>query len=204
MTSTEMTAETMGIKMKNTFLLLLVIVIFALSACGGGQAAAPAPEEPPLVVDLTVPAAYFESKDDGLQPGDDLADYIVENDFLDAHWNSDGSLTITMTLLRFESFKENMIKNTEQALVDLVDDDTFPFVLGFEATTEFKIVTILVDRAGFESGGAKSAFLPVLVGVTVGMYRGFVGEDEYYSVIIADAVTGEKIEGMNFPIEEVK
>jgi len=107
-----------------------------------------------------------------------------------------------MSLQRFESFRNTMIENTNKALNDLVEDDDYPFVLGFEATPEFKNVTILVDRVGYGIGGIRAAYLPILIGMTVGMYRGFVGEDEFYTVVIADAKTGEKIEWIDFPIEE--
>jgi len=203
--------------MKNTkkllALMVALVLISALAACGGSKSdtsvpEGPATEEIPLAIELTIPAAFFEESGgdfiisgDGLKAGDDLSDYIRENEFIDAHWNDDGSLTVAMSLLRFESFKNDMIDNTSRALSDLVEDDEYPFVVGFEATEEFKIVTMLVDRTGYENGGMPAAFLPILVGVTVGMYRGFVGEDEYYSVIIADAETGEKIERIEFPLE---
>jgi len=198
--------------MKKIFI-LLIIVLLGFSSCGGGQAGAPTqeapvPDEADYAVVLTIPAVFFEEGEnvfsfggEGLSPGDDLKDYIADNDFIGAEWNSDGSLTIAMSIPRFETFKKDMIENTYRALNDIVEDDAFPFVLGFEATEEFKTVTMLVDRTGYGLSGANAAFLPVLVGLTVGMYRGFVGEDEYYTVIIADIATGERIEWIDFPID---
>jgi len=191
--------------MKKILLLLPIICLFAFTSCGGGQPgsaqAGSGAAEPLRAVELTIPAVFFE-EDEGLTPGDDLTEYIRENDFNDAAWNADGSMTISMSLERFESFKESMIESTNMALSGIVKSAEYPFVLGYEATAEFKITTILVDRAGHSMGGMNAAFLPVFVGITVGMYRGFVGEDEYYSVIIADAETGKRIEGIDFPIKE--
>jgi len=199
--------------MKKMIVIVIVGLLFSLAGCGGGQGAASPAEGPSgpaavdpddYAVDLTIPAAFFEGDDgeDGLRPGDDLEDYIRENGFLDAHWDIGGSLTVTMTVQRFHVFKQTMIENTNLALSDLVEDEALPFVVGYEAAEEFKTVTILVDREGFEGGGMKADFLPMYVGVTVGMYRGFVGEDGFYSVIIADAATGVVIERLDFPLEE--
>ena len=198
------------------FAMFLVCGVLAFTACGGGQAAPQgqgAEAEAPNVVELTVPAVFFDGDDGfdmgggglspgggGLKAGDDLADYIRENDFIDAKWNGDGSLTIAMSLQRFETFKKDMVDNTTRALSDIVEDEAYPFVLGFEAAPEFKTVTMLVDRTGFELSGAGAGFLPILVGITVGMYRGFVGEDEFYTVVIADAKTGDTIEWLDFPV----
>jgi len=188
-----------------------IIILLSLTGCGGqpSASAGAAPEELPLAVDLTIPAVFFEGSAGesimsvrGLKAGDDLEEYIEGNGFLDAHWNDDGSLTVTMSIPRFESFKKDMVDNTNRALNDLVEDDEYPFVLGFEATEEFQTTTIIVDRAAFENGGTPAAFLPIYVGVTIGMYRGFVGEDEFYSVMIVDSVTGDRIGGIDFPIEE--
>ena len=187
-----------------------IIILLALTACGcGATPKAPAPEELPLAVDLTIPAVFFEGSAGesvmsvrGLKAGDELEEYIEGNGFLGAHWNDDGSLTVSMSLPRFESFKQDMVDNTNRALNDLIEDDEYPFVFGFEATEEFKTTTMIVDGEAFESGGTPAAFLPVYVGVIIGMYRGFVGEDEFHSVIIVDSVTGDKIVGIDFPIEE--
>jgi len=195
--------------MRKTIAALIAFVLLALTACGGGQAEAPLPEpdDDEYAVILTIPAVFFEEGEnafsfggEGLRPGDDLEDYIKDNDFLEAAWNEDGSLTIAMSLARYDSFKADMVANTTRALSDIVGSDDFPFVLSFEATEEFKTVTMLVDRTGYKLGGTSAAFLPILVGTTVGMYRGFTGSDEFYTVVIADFATGERIEWIDFPL----
>jgi len=195
--------------MKKAIAILIAFAFLALTACGDGQAEAPLPEpdDDEYAVVLTIPAVFFEEGEtpfkfgsEGLSPGDDLEDYVKDNDFLEAAWNEDDSLTIAMSLARYDSFKADMVANTTRALSDIVESGDFPFVKSFEAAAEFKTVTMLVDRAGYKLGGASAAFLPILVGTTVGMYRGFVGDDEFYTVVIADFATGERIEWIDFPL----
>jgi len=195
--------------MKKAIIVLIAFAFLALTACGGGQAEAPLPEpdDDEYAVVLTIPAVFFEEGEtpfkfgsEGLKPGDDLEGYIKDNDFLEAAWNGDGSLTIAMSLDRYDLFKADMVENTTRALSDIVESGDFPYVLSFEATEEFNTVTMFVDRTGYKLGGASAEFLPILVGTTVGMYRGFTGGDEFYTVVIADFATGDRIEWIDFPL----
>jgi predicted small lipoprotein YifL len=215
--------------MKNYLILLLVVVLaLGLVACGNKtEAEAPSAnesateptseetqtpddpsgavgaEESPNDVEITLPAVIFKNENElvkgGLYFGDDLQDYIQENDFIDAKWNENGSLTITMTDERLEGYKAAKAQIVEDTIKIFIDGSYYPYVKSYESTPDFKTVTIYADKKEYKSNAISSAFIPINTGLAVGIYRQYVGEDDVYSIIISDADTGEQFAGRDYP-----
>ena len=149
------------------------------------------------IVDLTMPKEFIATAahDEVLSHSTDLIDFAERNDYIFAKWYNENYLTVTMTEVRYEEYKEIMAAPVEEIIEGL---DTEEFIDGIEKALDYETVTILVDRGLFEEEGITSpediasyCYIQLLKPY-INTYRMFVGLDSNFSIILIDSNTGDE------------
>lgn len=202
-------------------ILLILSILLGLAACGGksadaSPAATPTPkpassqpadapqsggsvevDERLLTVELTLPASFFEDED---MSTFDAKAYAEENGYHSAAVNEDGSVSIVMSKARHKEIMAELHAAVEQSFDELIGAEDTPYITDITFSDSFDKVNIIVDKAGYESGGLMVAFLPMMIYIPVGMYHVFDGTDAAKCEIsfIADG-TGELLASQIYP-----
>lgn len=149
-------------------------------------------DEKLLTVDITLPASLFEDQEDF-----DPDSYASEQGFTKAVVNDDGSITVTMTKARHHELLDEMAKQYDGILSDMVGADSTPYIKEVTHSDDFGTITASVDRAAYEAETVN--FTQFTLGMTGMIYQVFTGAEAHVEVIIKDFDTGDTIESSVFP-----
>lgn len=145
-----------------------------------------------LSVDITLPSTLIEDVSDFNEE-----EYIAENEGIKAaKINEDGSLTLTMTKKRHEEIVSEMKEEVITSLSELTESEDTPYIKEVEYNKDFKQVMLSVDREAYEDA---FDLTPLFVGILVGTYQAYAGEEFYTEVIIKDVDTGIEINSIVYP-----
>ena len=145
-----------------------------------------------LSVDITLPSTLIEDVSDFNEE-----EYIAENEGIKAaKINEDGSLTLTMTKKRHEENVSEMKEEVITSLSELTESEDTPYIKEVEYNKDFKQVMLSVDREAYEDA---FDLTPLFVGILVGTYQAYAGEEFYTEVIIKDVDTGIEINSIVYP-----
>jgi len=199
--------------MKRLLSLFLVLAMtFSLVGCGSDtpQQSTPNGDEPQqsenngavqvdenlLTVDVTIPESFF---DEDMTTFDPEA-YAKENDFKSATVNEDGSVTITMSKSRHKKLMADLAESLDSAFEEMVGAEDTPYITSIDHSANFDSVDLFVDKAGYDDGGLLSAFLPLTVYFSAGMYQVFDGtKAPKCEISIIDETTGEVLVNVIYP-----
>ncbi len=203
--------------MKKTIVLFLCVALLVLTACsktpstdennppanennipvGENNTQEIKVEEELLDVEITIPASFFEmltAFNNSEITAQSVVDGEADSRLKDLKANEDGSLTFTMSKSDHAEFMEEM----RQTIIDSSESlkDTFPCIQSIDVNVDCTKISLMVDRAEYESSFASMALqsleLPAL------MYQGFNGSSEAPVIVEAvDAETNEVIESIN-------
>lgn len=120
-----------------------------------------------------------------------LDEYKAENDFTDAEFNADGSLTVTMTRGRYDEMIDGLRTAINDALEGMVADTSIGYVTGFEVKDDFSTITIEVDGEAYAEAFDMSLFT---VSLLVSFYKMYSGDPLEYNISIIDNVTKEVLD----------
>lgn len=145
-----------------------------------------------LNVEILLPADFVSFFSGGGSPESALTE-ISEEGFDDAVVNSDGSILLTMSRLRYERLMDEQRSSLEQYLEELPGPESG--ITKAEANRDFTEFTITVDRANAsqETLGALG-FLSFGLALVTGIYQIFDGtspDETQLRVEYVDAATGE-------------
>lgn len=145
-----------------------------------------------LSVDITLPSTLIEDVSDFNEE-----EYIAENEGIKAaKINEDGSLTLTMTKKKHEEIVSEMKEEVITSLSGLIESEDTPYIKEVEYNKDFKQVMLSVDREAYEDA---FDLTPLFVGILVGTYQVYAGEEFYTEVIIKDVDTGVEINSIVYP-----
>lgn len=145
-----------------------------------------------LSVDITLPSALIDDVSDFNEE-----EYIAENEGIKAaKINEDGSVTLTMTKKKHEEIVSEMKEEVTTSLSELTESEDTPYIKEVEYSKNFKEVKLSVDREAYEDA---FDLTPLLVGILVGTYQVYAGEEFYTEVIIEDVATGVEINSIVYP-----
>lgn len=145
-----------------------------------------------LSVDITLPSALIDDVSDFNEE-----EYIAENEGIKAaKINEDGSVTLTMTKKKHEEIVSEMKEEVTTSLSELTESEDTPYIKEVEYSKNFKEVKLSVDREAYED---TFDLTPLLVGILVGTYQVYAGEEFYTEVIIEDVATGVEINSIVYP-----
>lgn len=193
------------------FLILVLVMNLTLVACGNKEEADKPNQEDEsiesiddeesegitvdkslLTVDITLPATLVGDLSDFNEE-----EYIAENEGIKAvKINEDGSITLTMTKKKHGEIINEMKDEVEASLSELIESEDTPYIKGIKHTEDFREVKIIVDRDAYEDA---FDLTPFTVGITVGMYQAYSGDEFYTKIIIEDVGTGEEIGSVIYP-----
>lgn len=193
------------------FLILVLVMNLTLVACGNKEEADKPNQEDEsiesiddeesegitvdkslLTVDITLPATLVGDLSDFNEE-----EYIAENEGIKAvKINKDGSITLTMTKKKHGEIINEMKDEVEASLSELIESEDTPYIKGIKYTKDFRKVKIIVDRDAYEDA---FDLTPFTVGITVGMYQAYSGDEFYTKIIIEDVDTGEEIGSVIYP-----
>lgn len=193
------------------FLILVLVMNLTLVACGNKEEADKPNQEDEsiesiddeesegitvdkslLTVDITLPATLVGDLSDFNEE-----EYIAENEGVKAvKINEDGSITLTMTKKKHEEIVNEMKDEVEASLSELIESEDTPYIKGIKHNKDFREVKIIVDRDAYEDA---FDLTPFAVGITVGMYQAYSGDEFYTKIIIEDVDTGEEIGSVIYP-----
>lgn len=145
-----------------------------------------------LSVDITLPSALIDDVSDFNEE-----EYIAENEGIKAaKINEDGSVTLTMTKKKHGEIVSEMKEEVTTSLSELTESEDTPYIKEVEYSKDFKEVKLSVDREAYEEA---FDLTPLLVGILVGTYQVYAGEEFYTEVIIEDVATGVEINSIVYP-----
>ena len=145
-----------------------------------------------LSVDITLPSALIDDVSDFNEE-----EYIAENEGIKAaKINEDGSVTLTMTKKKHEEIVSEMKEEVTTSLSELTESEDTPYIKEVEYNKDFKQVMLSVDREAYEDA---FDLTPLFVGILVGTYQAYAGEEFYTEVIIKDVDTGIEINSIVYP-----
>ncbi|MCF6461597.1 hypothetical protein [Clostridium sp. Cult3] len=145
-----------------------------------------------LSVDITLPSALIDDVSDFNEE-----EYIAENEGIKAaKINEDGSVTLTMTKKKHEEIVSEMKEEVTTSLSELTESEDTPYIKEVEYSKDFKEVKLSVDREAYEDA---FDLTPLFVGILVGTYQVYAGEEFYTEVIIEDVATGVEINSIVYP-----
>ena len=145
-----------------------------------------------LSVDITLPSALIDDVSDFNEE-----EYIAENEGIKAaKINEDGSVTLTMTKKKHEEIVSEMKEEVTTSLSELTESEDTPYIKEVEYSKNFKEVKLSVDREAYEDA---FDLTPLFVGILVGTYQVYAGEEFYTEVIIEDVATGVEINSIVYP-----
>lgn len=145
-----------------------------------------------LSVDITLPSALIDDVSDFNEE-----EYIAENEGIKAaKINEDGSVTLTMTKKKHGEIVSEMKEEVTTSLSELTESEDTPYIKEVEYSKNFKEVKLSVDREAYEDA---FDLTPLFVGILVGTYQVYAGEEFYTEVIIEDVATGVEINSIVYP-----
>ena len=144
-----------------------------------------------ITVTITVPADL--AGEDASQ--DTVDKTVVENGYISGTYNSDGSITYTMTKAQHKQTMKDLSESIDKSLQDIVDSEDYPNIVEIthnEDYTDFKI-----KYTGEEVGFAES-FTVLIYYYAGGIYGVFNGtRPDNIHVAFVNADTGEVIQEAN-------
>lgn len=193
------------------FLALVLVMNLTLAGCGSKQEVEVLEEDEKVVeideeesmegitvdktllnVDITLPSTLVEDLSDFNEE-----EYLAENEGIKAvKVNEDGSLTLTMSKRKHEELINEMKEEVELSLSELIESEDTPYIKGVEYSKGFREVKLSVDREAYEDA---FDLTPLFVGISVGMYQVYAGEEFYTKIIIEDLDTGDEINSVVYP-----
>lgn len=145
-------------------------------------------------VDITIPASFLQGQDMSSFDADTYAD---EQGFNSATLNEDGSVTVTMTKLKYNEFMKELADSYKETFTSLVGAPETAFIKDITYTDNFDQITVDVDREGYEA--AMLDMTPVVLGMSAMVYQSFIEMDKHTEIIIRDSDTGETIKTIVYP-----
>ena len=182
--------------MKRLLALALALCIM-LAACGpggssttGNENSAPSKEnEKPI--EITLPASLFSDSENF-----DPDAYAEEQGFLSAVQNEDGTVTIKMTKAKYQEELDEMENSLEEDFSELVKGEDTPYIEEITHNDNFSLVTVKVDREGYENAMDMTSFA---IGLSVSFYQMFLEMEYRCQVDIVDSANGEVIKSTVYP-----
>ncbi len=141
----------------------------------------PEPTEPPLLIDINVPAVVFE--------GEDMEEIVKagkENGFTKVSPNEDGSVTYTMTQARYEKWKDECRGSVIASLDGLSAD--YPTIKRIEYNKDLTEIRITADGEDWDLMQSTSIFI---AGTAAQFYFRLTGQALTATVTAVDEATGE-------------
>ncbi len=200
------------------------VFVLLIAGCSAGESASPEPEavveesqsEQPapdgqedkeadasigvdegfLTVDVTLPAEFYEGSSD-----EEIAQSVEEEGYSDFVRNPDGSVTFTMPKRVWEEALEDMKRELDVAVQDIVNEypDTFKSVTYDNDVTEFDVV---VNRAAYESN-PEAQWVGFGLNFQSLFYQLFVGvpaDERGGAVRLIDEANGEVFDTQEWPV----
>ncbi|GAB6087483.1 hypothetical protein [Alkaliphilus crotonatoxidans] len=144
------------------------------------------------MVDITVPTDLIGDLNDF-----DEAAYINEHEGVEgAKINEDGTLTLTMTKAKHMELVEEMKQQLLDTLSDLKNSETTNYIKDIEYTEDFKEIKIIVEKAAYEG---TFDLTPFIVGISVGMFQVYTGEEYNTTITVQDEATEEVLYSAKYP-----
>ena len=169
---------------------LSAVLLLSLAACGGDNAAqnnggnaqtggenstgegdssgGVEVDEGLLTVEITVPAEFLG---EGITQ-ESLDQTAVENGYVSAVLNEDGSATYTMTKGQHEELMAEIRSGVEDAMAEMVDPESFPTITSVTANDDYTEFTIELNA---DEVGLTESFAVLGLYMLGGMYNAFNG-----------------------------
>lgn len=144
-----------------------------------------------LTVTITIPADLA-----GEDSSQETVDKVVEEKgYLSGTYNSDGSITYTMTKAKHKQIVEDFVVNVDETLQGFVDSEDYPNILAITHNDDF---TDFVITYADEQVALGDSFTVIVYYYAGGMYGVLSGDrPENIHVAFVDADTGEIISEAN-------
>lgn len=203
----------------------VLFLAFTVSACSNGgsnnqtdgttapsqETTAPTDETPTpdSIISITVPANVIEQGvgNWGVKSGDDLTDLIAKEEWTDANWESDGSLTIKLTQA-LQAEETAFYSDFSQTLLDEITSETsplyVPYVTGSEVNVDFTDVTFTVNKDAYLNSTTKNWISLWTYAVYImSLYQVYSDVPSYGgSVTFADNATGDILHQFSWPDDD--
>jgi len=139
---------------------------------------------------LTIPASFF---DDSII---DMETYAKENDFSSATRNDDGSVTIELSTVRYNSLLNDTKISVENYFSNLITEDKS--ITEITHSDNFSKIEMFVDKDIYNS---TLNMTPLTIYITTSFYRTIFQIEDECTIIAKDNITNEIIEEYNYPLE---
>ena len=189
-------------------IITIVTLVFGLAACEGES---PEPEEPQEIVTLTVPADVVPRIGAWkIYPGEDLEETIASEKFIDAKWEPNGDLTISID----EKVRQEQLASHEEfgrsrfeALLNSEEKYSYvDFLYSYEVSDDFTLLTYVVNGDSFKRRANVLELITLQVSATysVSYYQLYDTTKKKFGATITavDYDTGETIDMINWPKSE--
>ena len=120
-----------------------------------------------------------------------------ETEFVTASMNQNGSFTATMQRERHEQTMTELRRNLGETLSGLAGNPLMPHVRSVTGSSDFRNVTVEVDRVAYENAGFELAHM--VIGMSVLVYQMFGGQEGHVTMQFRDADNGNLISTYIFP-----
>lgn len=146
-------------------------------------------------VEVTIPSSFFEGGDP-----EQIAAEAESEDMGEATVNDDGSITYIMSSDQHEAMMQELGSAMDNTVNNITDSGEYPSIQAVEASRNYNLFTVLVDREAYES--SFDGFATMTLGLTGSLYQLFDGADaDNYEVNIniEDIDTGEVFDTIIYP-----
>lgn len=182
--------------MKRLIALALAFCLMLVACSAGGNPTtgnnnSTSDKENDKPVEITLPASLFSDLDEF-----DPDAYAEEQGFLSAVQNEDGSVTIKMTKAKYQEELDEMKNSLEKDFSEMVKGEDTPYIEEITHNENFSLVTVKVDRKGYENAMDMTSFA---IGLSVSFYQMFLEIEYRCQVDIVDSANGEVIKSTVYP-----
>lgn len=108
----------------------------------------------------------------------------------------DNSLIITMGKSRYDAMMKEMKEGLLHSFEEISKSPETAYIEDIDYSDDFKKVTLTVNKEDYE---AAFDFTHILVGVLVGTYQVYSGDEFHVEVVIEDGANGEEINSIIYP-----
>lgn len=145
-----------------------------------------------LTVEITLPKELLEDVENFNEE-----EYLKENKGIkSAKLNEDKSLTVVMTKSKHDELVKEMKKGMEDTINELIESEEMAYIKDIKYSKDFKEINILVEKEAYENSIDLTS---LMLGISVGMYQAYSGEEFETIINTKDADSGETISTETYP-----